>query len=414
VIRFSAALVVVAVGVLVGGMAASSLLLVYVAIGLSVAALVALAIGVALKREEIFGEQGRASAGVVSDRPTPVGQEVNAARAGLGQERPGSAAAAGRDVFGEPFGQAARDRTTWAAAPAAPGPEIPPWQERFASSAPQQPAARTRLDPAQTRADTAQTRADLAKTRTDLTETKADPARTKADIAEAKADLTGTKADTAETKADIASGDQSAELNWFDRFASAQPADSSPDDEPVADVGPADSPAGDARAEAEAENATVENATVENATVEDTAADTAEDEEAEDEEKAETVGIDATAANTDTEDAGTEDADTEDADTEDAGIEDADTETKDTAAEAKAEDSAPAEAADSPPDGDQDLSGQRQREVTVVPGVPRYHDANCILIRFMGDDDLQRMTLDEATEAGCTPCRACTPEHEHA
>jgi hypothetical protein len=51
-----------------------------------------------------------------------------------------------------------------------------------------------------------------------------------------------------------------------------------------------------------------------------------------------------------------------------------------------------------------------QREVVVVPGVPRYHDANCILIRFMGDDDLQKMSLNEATEAECTPCRACVSE----
>ena len=56
-IRFSAGLVVVAIGVLIGGVATSKLLLVYIAIGLSVAALIALAIGVVLKREELFGEQ---------------------------------------------------------------------------------------------------------------------------------------------------------------------------------------------------------------------------------------------------------------------------------------------------------------------------------------------------------------------
>jgi hypothetical protein len=48
----------------------------------------------------------------------------------------------------------------------------------------------------------------------------------------------------------------------------------------------------------------------------------------------------------------------------------------------------------------------------VVPGVPRYHDEDCILIRFMADDDLQKMTLRQATEAGCTPCRACQPGTE--
>jgi len=51
-----------------------------------------------------------------------------------------------------------------------------------------------------------------------------------------------------------------------------------------------------------------------------------------------------------------------------------------------------------------------QREVTVVPGVPRYHNPHCLLIRFMGQDDLENMTLGAAREAGCTPCRACLPD----
>ena len=49
-------------------------------------------------------------------------------------------------------------------------------------------------------------------------------------------------------------------------------------------------------------------------------------------------------------------------------------------------------------------------EVTVVPGVPRYHNARCILIRFMGDSDLDKTTLAAARDAGCTPCRACLPD----
>ncbi len=48
--------------------------------------------------------------------------------------------------------------------------------------------------------------------------------------------------------------------------------------------------------------------------------------------------------------------------------------------------------------------------VTVVPGVPRYHKASCLLIRFMGEDDLEKRTLAAAREAGCTPCRACLPD----
>ena len=84
-IRFSAALVAVAIGVLIGGIATSKLLLVYIAIAVSAVALVALAIGVVLKREELFGEgQGLAPAGAgaspvlplapvkVGPRPRPV------------------------------------------------------------------------------------------------------------------------------------------------------------------------------------------------------------------------------------------------------------------------------------------------------------------------------------------------------
>ena len=63
-IRFSAALVAVAIGVLIGGIATSKLLLVYIAIVVSAVALVALAIGVVVKREELFGEdQGLVPAG---------------------------------------------------------------------------------------------------------------------------------------------------------------------------------------------------------------------------------------------------------------------------------------------------------------------------------------------------------------
>jgi len=68
-------------------------------------------------------------------------------------------------------------------------------------------------------------------------------------------------------------------------------------------------------------------------------------------------------------------------------------------------DAAPA-AADADPQTRQDS----QTVVTVVPGVPRYHNASCILIRFMGEGDLETTTLAAAREADCTPCRACLPD----
>jgi hypothetical protein len=49
-------------------------------------------------------------------------------------------------------------------------------------------------------------------------------------------------------------------------------------------------------------------------------------------------------------------------------------------------------------------------DVTVVPGVARYHRSGCILIRFLGADDLEIMTRQEAESAGFVPCRACQPD----
>jgi hypothetical protein len=48
--------------------------------------------------------------------------------------------------------------------------------------------------------------------------------------------------------------------------------------------------------------------------------------------------------------------------------------------------------------------------VSVVPGIARYHTADCILIRFLGDEDLETMTRQAAEESGCVPCRACRPD----
>ena len=53
-------------------------------------------------------------------------------------------------------------------------------------------------------------------------------------------------------------------------------------------------------------------------------------------------------------------------------------------------------------------------EVTVVPGIARYHKHDCILIRFLGEDDLEKMSIGKAEESGCVPCRACRPEKELA
>ncbi len=46
----------------------------------------------------------------------------------------------------------------------------------------------------------------------------------------------------------------------------------------------------------------------------------------------------------------------------------------------------------------------------MVPGVSRYHRTECILTRFMGQDDLEVMSRQEAEDAGFVPCRACQPD----
>jgi hypothetical protein len=53
-------------------------------------------------------------------------------------------------------------------------------------------------------------------------------------------------------------------------------------------------------------------------------------------------------------------------------------------------------------------------EVTVVPGVARYHRSGCILIRFLGAGDLEIMTRQEADEAKFAACRACQPDQLEA
>ena len=49
-------------------------------------------------------------------------------------------------------------------------------------------------------------------------------------------------------------------------------------------------------------------------------------------------------------------------------------------------------------------------QVSVVPGITRYHRGNCQLIRFLSVDDLDLMTKRAATESGCVPCKACKPD----
>jgi hypothetical protein len=81
-------------------------------------------------------------------------------------------------------------------------------------------------------------------------------------------------------------------------------------------------------------------------------------------------------------------------------------------AEPAAEAAEPTPEDDEPSDEDEPLAQQDSstKLVTVVPGVPRYHEPDCILIRFMPEGDVQTRTIPEAKAVNCTPCVACQPE----
>jgi len=66
--------------------------------------------------------------------------------------------------------------------------------------------------------------------------------------------------------------------------------------------------------------------------------------------------------------------------------------------------------ADDTAESDADGAAPLDHEVTVVPGVARYHRRGCILIRFLSDGDLEITTRREAEAAGSVPCKACQPD----
>ncbi|RSN48250.1 hypothetical protein [Actinomadura sp. WAC 06369] len=74
------------------------------------------------------------------------------------------------------------------------------------------------------------------------------------------------------------------------------------------------------------------------------------------------------------------------------------------ASEPAAEESAAAE-----PDGD-------DPQVRILSGTKRYHRTDCALIEDIGDeaDDLEALSRTEAKARGCTPCLVCQPDRERA
>ena len=167
-IRFSAALVVVAIGILIGGVATSSLPLVYVAIGVSVLALAVLATGVALKKDELFGEDARSAASGTQAQagqhdqpvaqvaqPGPAGWQVPAATEGSVFSREDVFSGASRGQVPSAWGSSPGPAGPGTRAPAlagAPGPRSPElFSKVCASTATITSAIRMAINPIQPR-----------------------------------------------------------------------------------------------------------------------------------------------------------------------------------------------------------------------------------------------------------------------
>jgi hypothetical protein len=490
VIRFSAGLVVVAIGVLIGGVATSKLSLVYVAIAVSALALVTLAIGVALKRDELFGGGPEsAPAGVGADSGMLAGQSVGAGdvRGSAGHVRedqkpiqtkvPGPATAAfeaaaaasasvaaptvtapsmttptvasptvspapdnspfgnpplahRRTAFGSvaaPEGDAAADwqtrsprppwssgdqvRPTWApeeqpkaSPPKAPQPGAAPVLPPRAWASPEQSSART--SPAGS-GPAAPSWFDRLNQPVDdpAARTGTDPAKAEPEKAPEKAD--DTESITTSAAAD-ASGVDTDDDDWPTRYSwldddEADETDETGDADKKPDVAEAGDTADVTDVTDIAETVAVKTVAPETVAPETVPAKTV---------TAEAVPEEAKAAATD---AGSLDvAASPDADAEDHPLtaDDAHPASGSAAVAAEPDETAAPEAAHEDEDEDEPPApqGSGARLVTVIPGVPRYHDPDCILIRFMDDEDIARKSIPEAKAANCTPCAACQPE----
>lgn len=392
-IRFSAALVAVAIGVLIGGIATSKLVLVYIAIVVSAAALVALATGVVLKREELFGEgQGPVPAGAGAS-------PVLSARAGGGQDRtrpnasvaplpPLQEAAAGYDAPVEPIHT-----------PVSPVPVSPwetkttgdPWSSGWQSTAqadptprgwgvphPGEPGYGSARQPVPEREPAGAVPSWFAPTSTSTAgsgngwswpgQDTAVPGDTVVTGDTAVPSPTATPTGTSESSDE--DDDWPTRYSWLD--------DEANEAEEPGESGYGNAAPGNSSTVPAAERAP---ATAGESAAAGTRAGSADD--------------DAGAAN-------------------DATVRDADADVLDDPGDMDQEPADPAtevadEAEGEPPAGQAVDSAPGTSLVTVIRGVPRYHEPDCVLIRFMPDGDNQKLTIPQAKANGCTPCTACQP-----
>jgi hypothetical protein len=484
VIRFSAGLVVVAIGVLIGGVATSKLSLVYVAIAVSAVALVALAIGVVLKRDELFGGgPGLAPAGAGAGSGMPVGQSADTGdvrgSAGHGREdqvkiRPTGPATAAFEAAAAATSKSAAAPTVAApsatppvtAPPVAAPPTVNPplGQRQHAFS-----QASTRVDETVADWDTRPPQPPSSGDQGRPIWTPREQAPTRPSSKEPQSGSTGTP--SAPARGWGSSADQPAPPSWFDRLnqpvadpATAEPSKAdqakaeSAKTEPPKTEPPKTEPPKTESSKTESSKAEPFTAFAAKTSTPDAdsstttpSASAASDVDTDDDDwptryswleddetneatgtadatdvtdaaetvAAHTVSPDTVPAKTVTEQAKTAEPTPTDADSPDAASPDPHPVTADDAivtADSSAElAETPAVAAaheDEDEDTDEPPAPQATgaKLVTVIPGVPRYHDPDCILIRFMDEDDIARKSIPEAKAANCTPCAACQPE----
>ena len=431
-IRFSAGLVVVAIGVLIGGVATSKLSLVYVAIAVSAVALVALAIGVALKRDELFGggpETVPAKAG--ADSGIPVGQSAGPddvrGSGGRGREdqpkiRPTGPATAA-------FEAAAAAASKSAAAPtvAAPSVTTPPVPTPPVASSPvtASSAVNPPLGQRQHAFSQASTRVDETVADWDTRPPQPQPqppwssgdqgrpiwtAREQAPTRPSSNEPQSGSAPAASAPARgrDTSADQQAPPSWFDRlnqpFAAPDTAEPSPADRAKAEP-PKAFAAKTSTPDDDSSTATPSAAASADAGADDddwpTRYSWLEDEETD--ETAEPEADKKPGAAAETVAANTVSPDTVPAKT----VTEKATMAEPASTDAHSPDEATTGTGTDDPPAPQATGAKL---VTVIPGVPRYHEPDCILIRFMDEADIARKSIPEAEAANCTPCAACQPE----
>jgi hypothetical protein len=404
VIRFSAFLVVAAVGTLVAGVVTSNLLLVYIAIGVSGLALLALGAGAAVHWRELTGKPetaaGRTGAQAAAASPPPAvvpppvavpePATAAAASAATAVAATATATAASRAPWsGMVPASSSRPEYLPPAATRPPAPSEWKWRDEPVprETAAEKPAASLAGQRDRAVADDQPSAPDDDRSVQDQTMIfRAQPDQTmifRAQPAEPASAAHSSASDVTAAPEDAAAADTAHESTAQESESTAAEgtaaegtaAESTPpasDPEPAADTPAATS--GPASGSAPASGSVSEDDALSKADGQ------AEPTPATEPEPADGIAPVGHAAPS------------EDAPSEDEPADEATTITKAVA---------PASSAAS------DLEGT---EVTVVPGVPRYHRASCILIRFMGDSDLDKMTVAAAKEAGCTPCRACLPD----